>query len=168
MNQKLLAIACIGLFAVAACKKSEPVETAAPEPAAVPVEQAPAPVAVESEAARSAADVPFDTKGFAGRFVGMLPCADCPGIDTRITLNADGTFELLETYQDRKVKTTPVDGTWTVEADDKHIRLDPNTKAENDRLYEILSNDEIRPLDQEGKHIEGDLPYNLKREAASN
>ncbi|MCI4567274.1 copper resistance protein NlpE [Lysobacter sp. CFH 32150] len=163
MNQKLLAIACISLFAVVACKKPEPVETAsAPEPA-VPAEQAPAPVALESEPARSAADVPFDVKGFAGQFVGMLPCADCPGIDTRVTLNADGTFTLLETYQDRKVKTTPVDGTWSVEADDKHIRLDPNSKAEDDRLYEILSNDEIRLLDQEGKHIESDLPYNLKR-----
>ena len=168
MNQKLLAIACISLFAVAACKKPEPVETAVPEPAVAPAEQAPAPVAVESEAAHSAADVPFDIKGFAGRFVGMLPCADCPGIDTRVTLNADGTFTLLETYQDRKMKTTPIEGTWTTEAEDKHIRLDPNTKAESDRLYEILSNDEIRLLDQEGKHIEGDLPYNLKREAATN
>ena len=164
MNQKLLAIACISLFAVVACKKPEPVETAAaPEPASVPAEQAAAPVAVESEAARSAADVPFDVKGFAGNFSGMLPCADCPGIDTRVTLNADGTFTLLETYQDRKVKTTPVDGTWTVEADDKHIRLDPNSKTESDRLYEILSSDEIRLLDQVGKHIEGDLSYNLKR-----
>ena len=165
MNQKLLAITCISLFAVVACKQPEPAAPAtAPEPAIAPAEQ-PAQVALESEAATSAADVPFDTKGFAGRFVGMLPCADCPGIDTRITFNADGTFELLETYQDRKVKTEPVSGTWTVEADDKHVRLDPDAKAENDRVYEILSHDEIRMLDQEGKPIESELPYNLKREA---
>jgi len=164
MNKKLLAVALLSMIALAACKPQQPAEPAvAPEPAAEP---APAPVAIESDAAKSAADMPFDVKGFAGQFVGMLPCADCPGIDTRITLNTDGTFTLLETYQDRKEKTTPIEGTWTAEDNGKRILLDPNTKAEADRQYEVLSHDEIRLLDQEGKHIEGDLPYNLKRDAA--
>ncbi len=29
---------------------------------------------------------------------GMLPCADCAGINTELTLNADQTFTLKETY----------------------------------------------------------------------
>ena len=39
------------------------------------------------------------------------------------------------------------DGTWTVEADGKHILLDPNSKAEADRRYEIVSHDELRAVD---------------------
>jgi len=160
MNRKLLAFACLAAIAVSACKKPEPAEPAA---APAPAEQ---PLAVEPQADKNAAPAPFDIKGFAGSFKGTLPCADCPGIDTKLTLAADGSFKLDETYRDRKDGTSAIDGTWTVEADDRHIRLDPNSKSDNDRVYEILSGDEIRLLDQEGKRIEGDLPYSLKREAA--
>ena len=103
----------------------------------------------------------------AGTFSGTLPCADCPGIDTTIALAADGTYTLDETYQDRKVEPIKGDGTWTAENDGKRIRLDPNSKADDDRLFEVLSNDEIRQLDREGNAIDSNLPYNLKRVPAA-
>ena len=62
--------------------------TPAPEPAAAAaVDPAPAADAMP-------ANLPFDQKGFAGTFKGTLPCADCPGIDTTLVLNADGTYTL--------------------------------------------------------------------------
>ena len=37
-----------------------------------------------------------DGRALAGTFEGTLPCADCPGIDERLVLSADGTFELTD------------------------------------------------------------------------
>ena len=38
---------------------------------------------------------------WAGVYAGTLPCADCPGIQTRLTLGNDGTFEKQSRYLDR-------------------------------------------------------------------
>ena len=35
---------------------------------------------------------------FAGVYEGVLPCADCPGIQTRLTLNRDVSYELSTLY----------------------------------------------------------------------
>ncbi|MDR1743704.1 MAG: copper resistance protein NlpE N-terminal domain-containing protein [Dysgonamonadaceae bacterium] len=35
-----------------------------------------------------------------GTYAGTLPCADCEGIDTRVTLNGDGTYTLVQDYID--------------------------------------------------------------------
>lgn len=39
-----------------------------------------------------------------GTYEGVLPCADCPGITTRVSLRADGSYEVKSTYIDRKGK----------------------------------------------------------------
>ncbi len=151
-------LATLTLAALSACKPQAPEETAAP--AAEPVTPAPA-----ADARPSAQSAPFDVKAFAGTFTGTLPCADCPGIDTRIVLAADGTYTISESYQGRSAPELKGDGTWTVEQDNQRLRLDPNSKSDNDRQFAILSHDEIRLLDLEGKPIESSLPYNLKRSA---
>ena len=159
MNRKWMAFAAAMTVALAACKpQAEPAAPAPAEPAA----PAAAPVADATPA-----PVAFDAKAFAGTFSGTLPCADCPGIDTKIALATDGTYTVEETYQDRKDGHFKGDGTWTAEADGKRIRLDPNSKSDEDRMFEVISNDEIRQLDIEGKPIESSLPYNLKREPAA-
>ena len=38
---------------------------------------------------------------WAGTYEGVLPCADCPGIRTRLTLRQDGTYELSRLYIER-------------------------------------------------------------------
>jgi len=164
MNRKLLLIALASTLAIAACKPQAPAEPAADTaPAAAPAE--PAPVAVESAPAKVAEDVPFDIKGFAGTFSGTLPCADCPGIDTKITLKPDGSYMLHETYQGKK-GSFDGDGTWTAEENGQRIRLDPNSKSENDRVFAVKSKDEIETLDMEGKPIASTAPRALKREGA--
>ena len=35
-------------------------------------------------------------------YQGVLPCADCGGLDTSLFLDEDGTFVLQETYRDTK------------------------------------------------------------------
>ncbi|KGM55620.1 hypothetical protein N800_12965 [Lysobacter daejeonensis GH1-9] len=103
-------------------------------------------------------------KAFPGKFAGTLPCASCPGIDTKLELMADGPFKLTETYQGEAGAPNVVEGTWTVEDGGKRVLLDPNSKSEQDRSYGIMSNDEIRLLGQDGKPIESQLNYSLKRE----
>jgi heat shock protein HslJ len=39
---------------------------------------------------------------WAGAYEGVLPCADCPGIKTRLTLKPDGRYELSTQYLDRQ------------------------------------------------------------------
>lgn len=165
MNRKLLLIAIASTLAVAACKPQAPAEPAAPAadvaPAAAPAE--PAPVATESAPANAPADVPFDMKGFAGTFRGTLPCADCPGIDTTLALKPDGTYTVHDVYQG-KPDSFDGDGTWTAEENGQRLRLDPNSKSEQDRLFAVKSKDEIETLDMEGKPVTTAAPHSLKRE----
>lgn len=109
----------------------------------------------------------FDSKSFAGSFLGTLPCASCPGIETTIQFNADGTYALTETHMGEKDGPQVVDGTWTVEDDGKQVRLDPSSKTEPDRLYAIASNDAIVMLDEAGKSAQSTLDYTLKRAAST-
>ena len=169
MNRKLLLAVMASTLAFAACKPQAPAEPATPAADAAPVatpEPAPAPVAVESAPAGTAADVPFDVKGFAGTFSGTLPCADCPGIDTTVTLKPDGTYTLHGAYQG-KTDSFHGDGTWTAEENGQRVRLDPNSKSEQDRVFAVQSNDEIESLDLDGKPIAREMPHALKREGAA-
>lgn len=52
----------------------------------------------------------------AAFYTGSLPCPDCDGIETMLTLNADEkrTFTLEENYKGKKPKTVETSGTWTV------------------------------------------------------
>lgn len=154
-------------LALAACKPAaEPAATSAatPEAPTAPVESGSV-VGTDATAVVNH-DQPdpagFDRKAFAGSFAGTVPCADCPGIETHLAIDADGTFELDETYQDRDagVRTT---GTWTIDADGKRLLLDPDTKDAADRHFEIVSKDEIRMLGADGSRIASELNYSLRR-----
>ena len=61
---------------------------------------------------------------WAGVYEGVLPCADCPGIKTRLTLNHDGTYELLAQYLERQDAPRTVRGRFTWQASGNAISLD--------------------------------------------
>ncbi|WP_010663634.1 META domain-containing protein [Marinilabilia salmonicolor] len=42
-----------------------------------------------------------ETKDISGVYAGLLPCADCPGIETTLTINPDNSFEISQVYIDR-------------------------------------------------------------------
>ena len=44
----------------------------------------------------------LDLAAVAGTYEGTLPAADCPGIKTVLTINADSTYQLQQDYIDRK------------------------------------------------------------------
>jgi copper homeostasis protein (lipoprotein) len=169
MNRIVTSLA-LGLLAVSLTACKQEAEPAAATPTAT-VEAVPAPAPVPemtpqaSDSDLTAKSGEVDMKAFPGIFAGTLPCASCPGIDTRLELQVDGPFKLTESYQGKTGAPAVVEGTWTVEDGGKRVLLDPNSKSEPDRSYEIVSNDEIRMLGQDGKPVESKLNYSLKREA---
>ncbi len=173
MNHRLLFATLAAALLAAGCKPSG--EAAAPAaaqaPAAAPAEAGQAaadahPTDVISEVDNAPAPEGLDVRAFAGTFGGTLPCADCPGIDTALELKADGTYALHRKYRERDAASDG-DGTWTVEEGGRRIRLDPNSKQDEDSLYEVVSNDELRMLDADGKAIESGLDYALRRRVAA-
>lgn len=162
MNRKLsksvpFAVALLAIITFAGCKREAPAAVEAPvaDTSAPEVVADPQPVA-EPE---------FSVKAFAGTFTGTLPCASCPGIDTTLVLAADGTYTLAEVYQEGKEADFNGTGTWTAEEGGTRIRLDPNSKTDEDRVFAITSNEQIDQLDKDGKPTGSELPSALKRKS---
>jgi len=61
---------------------------------------------------------------WAGAYEGVLPCADCPGIKTRLTLNKDGTYERKTQYLERQVTAETVSGVFKWQASGNAVTLD--------------------------------------------
>ncbi len=116
-------------------------------------------------AASATPEIAFDVRAFAGSFTGILPCTACQGIDTRVDLNSDGRFRLVETYQgEADGGPFEITGTWTAERAGKQILLDPDSKSEPDHRYDIVSTNELRMLDLEGKPIVSTYNTSLLRQ----
>lgn len=166
MNRSLIALACIATLALAACAP-EP-EPAGPATGAV-VSAAPAeaiaPAGPDVTPTGEAPQSDFDQRGFAGTFSGTLPCADCPGIDVTLILEPDGSYTSTHVYQERPDGTWSSDGHWSAEDGDSVIRLDPNSKTDEDRLYGIDSTDRIVMLNGDGERIASGLDYSLSRQS---
>ena len=108
------------------------------------------------------------------RFTGVLPCADCPGIRTTLTLKrkgpgwAEGTYRLSETYIDRGGPHMTT-GDWTTlrgDAADENAtvyELDPD-HAERARHFRRVGPDRaLKALDRDLKPWPKGLPDTLKR-----
>ena len=75
----------------------------------------------------------------SGTYEGTLPCADCPGLQTLITFNSDGTFHMEETYLERSDKPTITDGKWILNGD-----IITFTAGDYKFDYKLISEKEIR------------------------
>jgi copper homeostasis protein (lipoprotein) len=147
---------CLAFIALAGCRREEPAApTVAPPatiaPASVATIAAPTTTTTPLGVAASAAPgehTDFDAKAFAGSFA-------APG--TRISFDADGNYT-MRVHAESANADLDTQGTWTLEPDARHVLLDPTSKAEPDRRYEVASMDELRPddggtaLQREGTH----------------
>ncbi|ABM00440.1 copper resistance protein NlpE [Shewanella amazonensis] len=102
-----------------------------------------------------------------GSYEGVVPCASCEGIKTRLTLNNDGTYLLQSQYlgkeQDGKEpKVFEEQGKFSWNASGGAIQL------ENGAWYQVGEN-QLFMLDREGKRITGVLAGHyrlLKKQSA--
>jgi uncharacterized lipoprotein NlpE involved in copper resistance len=61
---------------------------------------------------------------WTGVYEGIMPCADCPGIQTRLTLHKDGGYELSTQYLQRQVAPQTARGQFSWNATGSAITLD--------------------------------------------
>ena len=61
---------------------------------------------------------------WAGTYEGVLPCADCPGTKTRLTLNYDGSYRLVTQAQGSQNAEKSVSGVFTWQPSGNAITLD--------------------------------------------
>ncbi len=91
---------------------------------------------------------------WSGRYEGTIPCADCEGIRTVITLNPDHTYKKVSTYIKGEKKDTFVeagDFKWTTDGGNIII-----SSGNEKHLYKVGENRLIM-LDMEGKEITGPI-----------
>ena len=175
IRHRAMIVAALAALALCACQAEAPTPapaaaadtaatgTVAAEPALVATEVATtmAEPGVQPDAAGA------DARALAGTWTGLLPCADCPGIDETLVLDADGGFVLTDTYRERPDATFVTQGTWALEAEGRHVRLDPGNKDDADRLFAIESgsgSDALVRLDPAGKRIDSPFDMRLVRE----
>lgn len=94
-----------------------------------------------------------------GTYNGMVPCADCEGIQTSVTLAKDGSFTRTTTYVGKEEKGTTETGTFEWTDDGSSVTLSQN--GEKVQAYKVGENT-LFHLDQEGNPIKGDLADNYK------
>lgn len=92
-----------------------------------------------------------------GVYKGVLPCADCEGIETAVELKADDTYTRKTTYLgkgDGKVQEESGSFSW---ADGSHIVLDGISDGPN--TYFVGENT-LTTLDMDGEKVTGELAEN--------
>lgn len=91
---------------------------------------------------------------WAGTYKGVVPCADCEGIETSITINADSTYSIDTKYLGKgEGKINNIKGNWKW-TDGSTIELE-GIKDGPSKYF--VAEGRIIQLDQEGKRIEGAL-----------
>lgn len=96
---------------------------------------------------------------WAGGYSGILPCADCEGISTELTLNSDGTYQLISQYLGKEELIDTVSGEFTWNEEGNVVKLGGIQAEEGSALYRVEEN-RLRFLDIEANVIEGDLADN--------
>ncbi|OFV51116.1 copper resistance protein NlpE [Oligella sp. HMSC09E12] len=92
-----------------------------------------------------------------GLWVGTVPCASCPGIDVKLTLNADGTFTMNESYRESADGEFSTTGTASYTTTNGVITL---TSADNESRHLLLKDGQLLYIDAEGN---ARADYMLKR-----
>ncbi|QOQ70689.1 copper resistance protein NlpE [Photobacterium damselae] len=99
-----------------------------------------------------------------GSYTGILPCADCSGIETILDIKADGNYTLDETYQGKKDDHFVSSGVFTWNKAGNTISL-KSADGKSDSNYFVGENRLFR-LDKEGNRVTGPLAdnYSLKKQ----
>ncbi len=74
-----------------------------------------------------------------GTFEGILPAADCPGLQTIIAINSDGTFHMEETFLERDTSPRVTEGNWVLKSN-----IITFTAGDYKFEYKVISDKEIR------------------------
>lgn len=106
-----------------------------------------------------------------GVYEGRLPCADCEGIDTVLTLYVDNTYEMSSTYIGKEVQPFIEKGQWaTVKGDATNpeatvYQLDSTGATVQN--YLLVDDNTLQQLDSEKQPINSPFDLTLKKKISS-
>lgn len=128
------AMAVISLFTLMGCNNRAEVDTLSPAQAA-------------------------ELKPMPQSWRGVLPCADCEGIETSLFLEKDGTRVMNERYLGAREEPSSFAsyGTWARTADKLVL-----TDSKGEKSYYRAKGDALEMLDREGNPIESQFNYTLE------
>ena len=90
----------------------------------------------------------------AGTYEGTLPAADCPGIKTVLTINADSTYQLQQDYIDRKDGHDEASG--VLEVLDGNVLMLVRPSSGEHTFYKVKDNSSVIMTDSLGNEPEGE------------
>lgn len=90
-----------------------------------------------------------------GVYTGTLPCADCEGILTSITLNADLTYKRATTYKGKTVTPFIETGKFTWDKGGSSITLQNKDNSGPSRY--LVGENHLKQLDMQGHVVTGNL-----------
>lgn len=157
MLTKYTAIALLVLMAAACNNQLQPAAISAAIPASKDTTQ---------PTAAATADNSANSLDWAGVYKGVVPCADCEGIETSITLHADKTFMLSTRYMGKKQTAIEEKGSFSWNEAGTILTL--AGLKEKPTQYQVGEN-KLTQLDMSGNKITGNLAdkYVLQKQAAA-
>ncbi len=109
---------------------------------------------IENIANKSVGDTSEVSLDWNGIYQGILPCADCEGIQTKITLHLDKSYVIETKYLDKEAKTFNNKGNFVWNQAGNTIILD---NLEDSPSQYFVGEDMLIQLDIKGNKITGDL-----------
>jgi uncharacterized lipoprotein NlpE involved in copper resistance len=109
---------------------------------------------VEMQAQMQQEPMNAEQKEWQGTYVGTIPCADCEGIETELTLNDDQTYTMREIFRGKDDKAVTTDGKFVWDVNGTTITL--NSPKGNTSAQFVISNDALVMLDKNGQAIKGE------------
>jgi uncharacterized lipoprotein NlpE involved in copper resistance len=95
-------------------------------------------------------------------FVGVLPCADCPGIAHTLTLRADGLYRMRRTYLGRPGEPVAEVGRWSVDHGGTQLALGRGAAPQR---FAVVDGQTLRQLDRQGVPFTSAANIELRRTA---
>lgn len=93
---------------------------------------------------------------WAGTYEGVLPCADCEGIRTRLVITYGLTYELEAQYLGKSEEVFKRSGAFSWDEQGRTIKLEGIDPAYETNHYQVGEN-RLFKLDMDGKRISGEL-----------
>jgi copper homeostasis protein (lipoprotein) len=114
------------------------------------------PTAVKDEHVATGQDNSRNSVDWSGSYEGVLPCADCPGIETEIVLSKDMQFSKKTKYLGKTGETQEVSGTflWNEAGNQVILNIPGGNPAQE---FYLVGENKIIMLDIQGNRISGDL-----------
>jgi uncharacterized lipoprotein NlpE involved in copper resistance len=147
MKAEIVAIAFAAVLAAGCNQKSSDTPSDSPSNTAPAASPAATPKAATPDNSMTSVD-------WAGAYMGVVPCADCEGIQTIITLNSDRTYVRRTKYLGRDDKVFEQKGAFTWDADGGKIQLQ-DAVGGPDRY--LVGENVLIQLDKDGNRITGEM-----------